>query len=173
MSLSEISIKRPVFAWMLMASLIVFGGISFNRMGMSLLPDVDFPVISVGLSLLGAAPEVMETDVVDVVENSLSTIQGVQLISSTSRKGSANVTIQLDLDRDVDLAMQDVQAKISESHMKSLMREVMHGKTGAVVIEPIPDECKELMPAADLGRSKDRQERAEMPREASRCCWYK
>lgn len=101
-----------------MASLIVFGGISFNRMGMSLLPDVDFPVISVGLSLLGAAPEVMETDVVDVVENSLSTIQGVQLISSTSRKGSANVTIQLDLDRDVDLAMQDVQAKISESTRK-------------------------------------------------------
>lgn len=118
MSISEISIKRPVFAWMLMASLIVFGAISFNRMGVSLLPDVDFPVISVNLSLLGASPEVMETDIVDVVENSLSTIQGVKLITSNSRKGSASVTVQLDLDRDVDLALQDVQAKISESLRK-------------------------------------------------------
>lgn len=123
MSISEISIRRPVFAWMLMASLIVFGAISFNRMGVSLLPDVDFPVISVGLNLLGAAPEVMETDVVDVVENSLSTIQGVKLITSSSRKGSANVTVQLELDRNVDLALQDVQAKISES-MRQLPKEL-------------------------------------------------
>lgn len=101
-----------------MASLIIFGAISFNRMGVSLLPDVDFPVISVNLSLLGASPEVMETDVVDVVENSLSTIQGVKLITSSSRKGSASVTLQLDLNRDVDLALQDVQAKISESLRK-------------------------------------------------------
>lgn len=123
MSISEISIRRPVFAWMLMASLIVFGGISFLRMGVSLLPDVDFPVISVGLNLLGAAPEVMETDVVDVVENALSTIQGVQLITSTSKKGSASVSVQLTLDRNVDLALQDVQAKISES-MKKLPKEL-------------------------------------------------
>ena len=123
MSLSEISIKKPVFAWMLMASLIIFGGISFTRMGVSLLPDVDFPVISVGLNLLGAAPEVMETDVVDVVENALSTIQGVKLITSSSRKGSASVTLQLDLDRNVDLALQDVQAKISES-MRKLPKEL-------------------------------------------------
>lgn len=123
MSLSEISIKRPVFAWMLMASLIVFGAISFNRMGVSLLPDVDFPVISVRLELLGAAPEVMETDVVDIVENALSTIQGVELITSTSRKGSANITVQLALERDVDLALQDVQSKISET-MKRLPAEL-------------------------------------------------
>ena len=123
MSISEISIRRPVFAWMLMASLIVFGGISFLRMGVSLLPDVDFPVISVGLNLLGAAPEVMETDVVDVVENALSTIQGVQLITSTSKKGSASVSVQLTLERNVDLALQDVQAKISES-MKKLPKEL-------------------------------------------------
>ncbi|NDD04366.1 MAG: efflux RND transporter permease subunit, partial [Proteobacteria bacterium] len=123
MSISELSIRRPVFAWMLMASLIIFGGISFMRMGVSLLPDVDFPVISVGLNLLGAAPEVMETDVVDVVENALSTIQGVELITSTSKKGSASVSVQLSLDRNVDLALQDVQAKISES-MRKLPKEL-------------------------------------------------
>ncbi|NBT58575.1 efflux RND transporter permease subunit, partial [bacterium] len=80
--------------------------------------SVEVSYISVNLSLLGASPEVMETDVVDVVENSLSTIQGVKLITSSSRKGSASVTLQLDLNRDVDLALQDVQAKISESLRK-------------------------------------------------------
>jgi len=118
MSLSEISIKRPVFAWMLMAALIVFGGISFMRMGISQLPDVDFPVINISLSYLGAAPEVMETDVVDVVENSVMAIQGVRKVSSTSRNGSANVTVELDLDRNIDLALQDVQAKIAEAARK-------------------------------------------------------
>ena len=67
MTLSDISIKNPVFAWMLMAALIVFGLISFNQMGVSQMPDVDFPVVSINLTWEGAAPEVMETDVVDVV----------------------------------------------------------------------------------------------------------
>ncbi len=103
---------------MLMAGLIIFGGISFMRMGVSQLPDVDFPVISVSLSLLGAAPEVMETDVVDIVENAVSSIQGVRLVTSSSKNGTANVTIQLNLSRSIDLALQDVQAKIAEAARK-------------------------------------------------------
>ena len=67
MTLSDLSIQRPVFAWMLMAALILFGAIGLSRMGISEMPDVDFPVITIHLSLEGAAPEVMETDVVDVV----------------------------------------------------------------------------------------------------------
>ena len=60
MTLSDLSIKNPVFAWMLMLGLIVFGAISFSRMGVSQLPDVDFPVLTIGLNLEGAAPEIME-----------------------------------------------------------------------------------------------------------------
>ena len=71
-TLSDVSIKNPVFAWMLMIGLIVFGWISFARMGISQLPDVDFPIISVSLTLEGAAPEVMETEVTDVVEDVLN-----------------------------------------------------------------------------------------------------
>jgi hydrophobe/amphiphile efflux-1 (HAE1) family protein len=117
-SLSEISIRRPVFAWMLMSALIIFGGISFMRMGVSQLPDVDFPTISVGVNLPGASPEVIETDIVDVIENAVTTIQGVKQVTSSSRRGSGRVSIEFELNRNVDLALQDVQAKIAEAQRK-------------------------------------------------------
>ena len=118
MSLSEIAIRRPVFAWMFMSALIIFGGISFTRMGISSLPDVDFPVITISLNLTGAAPEVMETDVVDIIENSVMAIQGVRKVSSTSKNTAATVTVELELTRNIDLAMQDVQAKVAEAQRK-------------------------------------------------------
>jgi HAE1 family hydrophobic/amphiphilic exporter-1 len=113
MSLSEISIKRPVFAWMLMAGLIVFGGICFTRMGISQLPDVDYPVVSVNIRLEGAAPEVIETSVVDIVEDAVMSIQGIRGVTSESENSEGTVTIEFDLNRDIDLAVQDVQAKVS------------------------------------------------------------
>jgi hydrophobe/amphiphile efflux-1 (HAE1) family protein len=115
MTLSDLSIRRPVFAWMLFSGLIVFGGISFMRMGVSKLPDVDLPVISVYMHLEGAAPEVMETDVVDVLENSLMSIQGVRAVTSSARYGSASVTLEFELSRNIDSALQDVQAKVQEA----------------------------------------------------------
>lgn len=118
MKLSDLSIRNPVFAWMLMLGLIGFGLISFNRMGLSQLPDVDFPTVTVSLSLPGAAPEVMETQVVDAVESALMTVEGVQKITSTSKSGSANVTVEFDLDRNIDIALQDVQAKVAAAQRK-------------------------------------------------------
>src|SRR5688572_25522850 len=104
MKLSEISIRNPVFAWMLMAGLIIFGGISFMRMGISQLPDVDFPVVSISLSYEGAAPEVMELDVVDVVEDAVMSVQGIRKVTSTSRYGTASVNLEFDLDKNIDAA---------------------------------------------------------------------
>jgi len=98
-----------------MSALIIFGGISLMRMGVSQLPDVDFPVLGVSLNLPGAAPAVMETDVVDVVEGTIMTIQGVRTISSSSRQGSANITIEFDMARDIDTALQEVQAKLQQA----------------------------------------------------------
>jgi HAE1 family hydrophobic/amphiphilic exporter-1 len=118
MKLSDLSIRNPVFAWMLMFGLIGFGLISFNRMGLSQLPDVDFPTVTVSLSLPGAAPEVMETQVVDAVESALMTVEGVQKVSSTSKSGSANVTVEFDLNRNIDIALQDVQAKVAAAQRK-------------------------------------------------------
>lgn len=118
MSISELSIRRPVMAWMMMSALIIFGGISFSRMGVSQLPDVDFPMITVNTNYTGAAPEVMETEVVDVIENTLMTIQGVKRVTSSSKNGSATITVELELDRNIDAAFNDVQAKIQEAARK-------------------------------------------------------
>ena len=118
MTLSDLSIKNPVFAWMLMAGLIIFGGISFHRMGVSQMPDVDFPVVSVHLTLEGAAPEVMETDVVDIVEDAITSIQGVREISSSVRQSQATVSIEFNLDRDIDVAVQEVQTKIAQAQLR-------------------------------------------------------
>jgi len=115
MRLSDISIKNSVFAWMLFFAFIVFGLISFERMGISQLPDVDFPVVNVSLTLQGAAPEIMETTVVDPVEDSLSSVEGVTRITSVSKTGIANITIEFELDRNVDVALQEVQTKVAQA----------------------------------------------------------
>jgi hydrophobe/amphiphile efflux-1 (HAE1) family protein len=115
MRISDVSIRHPVFAWMLMVALITFGAISFSRMGVSQLPDVDFPVVNVSLTLEGAAPEIMETTVVDPVEDALSTVEGVRSITSTSRTGLASVTIEFELERDINVALQEVQSKVAQA----------------------------------------------------------
>src|SRR4051812_8858337 len=115
MSLSEISIRRPVFAWMLMFGLILFGWISFKRMGISQLPDVDFPVVSVSISYEGAAPEVMETDVVDILEDAVMTVQGIRTVTSKARYASASISIEFELDRSIDAPLQEVQTKVAQA----------------------------------------------------------
>ena len=115
MNLSEISIRNPVFAWMLMAALILFGTISFLRMGVSEMPDVDFPVVAVHISLEGAAPEVMESDVIDIIEDAVMSIQGIRDVSSTARQGQATVVVEFELGRDIDVALQEVQTKIAQA----------------------------------------------------------
>ncbi|MBP7281376.1 MAG: efflux RND transporter permease subunit [Leptospiraceae bacterium] len=115
MTLSDISIKNPVFAWMLMFGLIFFGFISFRKMGLSQMPDVDFPVVNISVSLNGAAPQVMETNVVDIIEESVMSVEGIIAINSTSKYGSANITVEFDLNRDVDAALQDIQTKVIQA----------------------------------------------------------
>src|SRR5688500_2647881 len=114
MTLSDLSIRRPVFAWMLMLGLIVFGVISALRMGVSYLPDVDFPVIMVTVTLEGAAPEVMETEVSDLIEDAVMGVEGIKEVSSTSSLGRAIITLEFHLGRDLDAALQEVQTKVAE-----------------------------------------------------------
>ena len=114
MKITEACIKNPVFAWMLMLATVVFGGVAATRIGISQFPDVDFPTISVSASWEGAAPEVIEHDVVEPLEEALMQVEGVKNITSTSRQGSGNVTVELDLARNVDLALQDVQTRVAQ-----------------------------------------------------------
>ena len=104
----------PVFAWMLMAALIVFGLISFHRLGISQLPDVDFPVVSVSLTLNGAAPEVMESQVLDPLEDAIMQIDGIRSLTSSAQQASGSISIEFELNRDIDESMQEIQNKINQ-----------------------------------------------------------
>jgi HAE1 family hydrophobic/amphiphilic exporter-1 len=115
MTLSDISIKNPVFAWMLMLGLIVFGAVGFSRMGISQLPDVDFPVLTVTVNWQGAAPETMESAVTDIIEDAVMSVDGIQQVQSSSREGVAQITITFNLSQDVNVALQQVQSKIAQA----------------------------------------------------------
>jgi hydrophobe/amphiphile efflux-1 (HAE1) family protein len=123
MKITEVCVKKPVLAWMMMAATIVFGIVAGTRIGISQFPDVDFPTISVNISWPGAAPEVVENDIVETLEEALVQVEGIKTISSSSRQGGASVTVEMDLSRNVDLALQDVQAKVSQAQ-RSLPRDV-------------------------------------------------
>ncbi len=97
-----------------MAAIILFGSIGFSRMGVSQMPDVDFPVVNVSLTLTGANAQVMETDVVDPIEEVLMTVEGVTEVRSISSDGSAAVTVELELSRNVDVAVQEIQTKLAQ-----------------------------------------------------------
>lgn len=100
---------------MLMIGLIVFGWISFQRLGVSQLPDVDFPVVSVDVSWEGAAPEVMETEVTDIIEDAVMSVESIKEVTSVSKRGQAQVTVEFDLSRDIDAALQEIQTKIAQA----------------------------------------------------------
>lgn len=114
MNLIDLSIKRPVFAWVLMFSLIVFGAICVNRMGISQLPDVDFPIINVSITYEGAAPEVVESELIDPIEQRLLNIEGIKEMRSSARQGAGSVTLEFDINRNVDVALQEVQSALSQ-----------------------------------------------------------
>jgi multidrug efflux pump len=114
MNITEVCIRKPVFAWMIMLAAVVFGAVAASRIGISQYPDVDFPTINIGVSWEGAAPEVIEHDVVEPIEEAVMQVEGVKSVVSNSRQGSGSITVELDLERSVDLALQDVQAKVSQ-----------------------------------------------------------
>jgi hydrophobe/amphiphile efflux-1 (HAE1) family protein len=103
-----------VLAWMMMLATLVFGGLGLARMGVSQYPDVDFPSLSISAVYEGAAPEIVEHDVIEPIEEALTQVEGIKAITSTARQGSGSVTLDLDLERDVDAALQEVQSRLAQ-----------------------------------------------------------
>jgi hydrophobe/amphiphile efflux-1 (HAE1) family protein len=134
-NITDVSIRNPVFAWMLMACTILFGLIAASRIGISQYPDVDYPNITVSLSWPGASPPAVEREILDPIEQALAQVEGVQSVAATARQGSARVTVTFDLSRDVDLALQDVQAKVAQAQ-RQLPRDV----PAATVSKSNPDD---------------------------------
>ena len=115
MSLSDISIRKPVFAWMLMSAMIIFGFISMRKMGVSQMPDVDFPVVNISVIYEGAAPEVMELDVIDPIESAVLSVEGVKTVTSTARLGNANISVEFNLSKNIDVAVSEIESKINQA----------------------------------------------------------
>ena len=113
MWISDTSIKRPVLATMFVMALVVLGVVSFPEIGVDLYPKVDFPIVNVSTRLTGASPEIMDIDVTDQLEEALNTINGVKSITSTSSEGSSNISVEFVLERDIDLAVQDVREQVA------------------------------------------------------------
>ena len=113
MLLSDVSVKRPVFATVLSLLLIAFGLISFQELPVRELPDVDPPVVSVRTNYPGANAAVVETRITQIVEGSIAGVEGIKTIDSTSRDGSSNINIEFNLDRNIDAAANDVRDRIS------------------------------------------------------------
>src|SRR2546426_4109534 len=118
MSLSDLSIKNPVFAVMLSAAMIVFGYLGYREMGVSQFPEVDFPVISIEIKREGAPPDIMDGDVTDVVEDAVAGVEGVNYLMSRSLEGTSIVTVYFQLSRNIDAAMQDVQNAVAAARRK-------------------------------------------------------
>src|SRR5258707_20317 len=113
MNISEPFIRRPVATSLLTMALVVAGGVAFPLLPVAPLPQVDFPTIQVAAQLPGASPETMAATVAQPLERQFAQISGLTDMISTSTLGSSAITLQFDLDRNVDAAAQDVQAAIT------------------------------------------------------------
>ena len=113
MILSDVSIRRPVFATMMMVALVVLGVVAYQRLAIDEYPDVTYPVVVVQTTYPGASPEVMERTVSRPIEEAVNTVQGIKELTSTSLQGSSLVRVQLELGVDVSEALQEVQAKVA------------------------------------------------------------
>ena len=103
---------------MLMAGLIFFGWIAYTDLGVSQMPEIDFPVLTVSVTWEGAAPEVMESDVVDVIEDAVMSSQGLKEVTSTTRQGSTEIKLEFALERDIDVALQEVQSRVAQAQRR-------------------------------------------------------
>jgi HAE1 family hydrophobic/amphiphilic exporter-1 len=113
-SLPELSIHRHVFAYMLSAVLLLFGVISFQRIGVDRFPEIDFPMISIQTVLPGASPEIVDSSIANLIENSVNSVPGIENIMSTSSPGISIVMVRFGLKKDVDVAFNEVQAKVNQ-----------------------------------------------------------
>ena len=113
MQLAETSIRRPVFATVLSLLIVLIGAVSFNRLSVREYPKIDEPVVSVTTTFAGASSEVMETQVTKVLEDSLSGIEGVDVITSSSRQERSQISVKFALTRDADSAAADVRDKVT------------------------------------------------------------
>src|SRR2546427_10804910 len=111
--LAEICVRRPVFATMLILTLVVLGVFSYNRLVVERFPRVEFPTITITTRLPGAAPQEVETEITDKIEEAVNTISGIDELRSSSAEGVSQVIVTFLLDKNIDVAAQEVRDKVN------------------------------------------------------------
>src|SRR5438477_10198447 len=111
--LAELCVRRPVFATVIALLMAVIGFVSYFKLGVDRFPKVDFPTITVTTRLEGSSPEELETEVTDKIEEAVNTISGIDELRSTTSEGVSQVFITLLLEKDVNVAAQEVRDKVN------------------------------------------------------------
>ena len=114
MSLPELSINRHVLAYMLSGVIVLFGLVAYRELGVDRFPHIDFPIVSVTTTQPGANPEVIDASITNIVERQVNSVPGIDYIQSSSTPGVSQVTITFKLEKDIDVAFQEVQSKVSQ-----------------------------------------------------------
>jgi HAE1 family hydrophobic/amphiphilic exporter-1 len=113
-SLPEISINRHVFAYMLSGVLLLFGVISYQRIGVDRFPTIDFPMVSIRTILPGASPEIIDSSISNIIETSVNSVPGIEHIQSTAAPGVSVIVVRFGLEKNIDVAFNEVQAKVNQ-----------------------------------------------------------
>ncbi|MBS4166725.1 Nodulation protein NolG [Neochlamydia sp. AcF65] len=130
MILSDLSIKRPTFISMITFGLVIFGLLAYKELGVDLYPKIDFPIITIISSLPGADPESIEKTVTEVIEEGVATLNSIKHLRSTSAEGVSQIVVEFDLEKNIDIAYQEIQAKLGaiRKELPSDLQEIVIGK---------------------------------------------
>lgn len=115
MSISTISVKRPILAIVMNLLLVLFGYLGYTYLGVREFPSIDPPIVSVSTSYAGANPEIIESQITEPLEKAINQIDGIRNISSSSNQGSSRITIEFNLNKDLEEAANDVRDKVSQA----------------------------------------------------------
>ena len=137
--LAALCVRRPVFATVIVLSLVVVGWFAYQQLGVDRFPKIDFPTIVITTHLTGAAPEEIETDITDKIEESVNTISGIDQLISTSSDGVSLVTVQFVLEKNVDVAAQEVRDKVN-----TVLRDLPRDADPPVILKFDPDSIPVL-----------------------------
>jgi len=150
MFISTVAIRRPVFTAMVILSMIVFGIVSLRGLGVDLIPKVDFPVVSIITKLPGADPETIETRLTDPLEEAVNTLSGIKILRSTSADGYSLITVEFQLEKNIDVAYQEVQARVNS------VRSQLPTDTEDPVIEKLDIDAAPILTLVVSGDLSDR-----------------
>ncbi|HLK39563.1 MAG TPA: efflux RND transporter permease subunit [Polyangiaceae bacterium] len=138
--LAALCVRQPVFTWVLMLTVLVFGLVGYGSLGVDFFPNVDLPVVLVTTTLTGTAPEEVETSLTDKIEGAVNTIGGIDELRSTSTEGVSLVIVSFSLDKDIDVAVQEVR-----DHVTTVLPQLPKGVDPPIVSKLDPDAAPILL----------------------------